>query len=148
MNDMGTSYQPGLVQLLISAGRTMTTLLDERLQPLELSAAKFFTLYILAEAQQEMAFSVLAQALGTGKSNVTPLIDRLEKDGMVRRIRSEDDRRVIYIRITAQGTERLQQAQAAFTDITDSLKGEFTLDEMNVLSGLLARFVTRYCYPD
>ncbi len=42
-------------------------------------------------------------------SNVTGLVDRLESKGLVRRVASEDDRRVKVIELTAKGA-RLRAA--------------------------------------
>jgi len=95
MNEMSETYQPDLMQLLISAGRAMTTLLDEKLLALELSAAKFYTLQILTQANEMLPLSELAERLGTGKSNMTPLVDRLEADRLVRRLHSSDDSAVM-----------------------------------------------------
>ena len=41
-------------------------------------------------------------------SNITTVIDNLERDGLVRRERDADDRRVIHIHLTEAGTRKLQ----------------------------------------
>lgn len=147
MNEMSETYQPDLMQLLISAGRAMTTLLDEKLLALELSAAKFYTLQILTQANEMLPLSELAERLGTGKSNMTPLVDRLEADRLVRRLRSDADRRVVYVEITAEGISRLQQARVVFTETSHLLEGQYTTEELHSLTDLLGRFVMRFCPP-
>lgn len=147
MNEMSETYQPDLMQLLISAGRAMTTLLDEKLLALELSAAKFYTLQILTQANEMLPLSELAERLGTGKSNMTPLVDRLEADRLVRRLRSDADRRVVYVEITAEGISRLQQARVVFTETSHLLEGQYTAEELHSLTDLLGRFVMRFCPP-
>lgn len=147
MNEMSETYQPDLMQLLISAGRAMTTLLDEKLLALELSAAKFYTLQILTQANEMLPLSELAERLGTGKSNMTPLVDRLEADRLVRRLRSDADRRVVYVEITAEGISRLQQARVVFAETSHLLEGQYTTEELHSLTDLLGRFVMRFCPP-
>lgn len=147
MNDMRSEYSMGLMQLLISAGRSMTTVLDEKLLPLDLSAAKFFALYILGESKEPFALSILAKLMGTGKSNVTPLIDRMEEDGLVRRVRSADDRRVVYLEITAEGRQRLAAGKAVFSETSTLIEADFSPDEVRMLTELLSRFVARFCLP-
>jgi MarR family transcriptional regulator, 2-MHQ and catechol-resistance regulon repressor len=147
MNDSSAAFQPALLQLLISAGRAMTTLLDEQLLPIDLSAAKFFALYILMDSTEPVAFSTLADRMGTGKSNVTPLVDRLENDGLVRRVRSEQDRRVVYVEVTLLGKERLESAKRLVEELSQSVEQNYSDAEVGMLTLLLARFVTRYCPP-
>jgi MarR family transcriptional regulator, 2-MHQ and catechol-resistance regulon repressor len=42
-------------------------------------------------------------------SNMTTVIDNLERDGLVRRERDENDRRVIHVHLTDEGTSKLQE---------------------------------------
>lgn len=53
----------------------------------------------------------IAAHLGVGQSAVTPLVDRLEAQGVVRRRRSEADRRVWIVELTPEG-EALVAAEA------------------------------------
>ncbi len=55
-----------------------------------------------------MIQSVLAEKLLTSPSNLTTLIDNLERDGMVRRERSTEDRRRIEVSLTAEGRELIE----------------------------------------
>ncbi len=50
-----------------------------------------------------MRMSEIAQALETSQANVTGLVDRLERDGYVSRVRAESDRRVVEVGITQEG---------------------------------------------
>jgi DNA-binding MarR family transcriptional regulator len=45
----------------------------------------------------------LADALAIERYNLTRIVDRLEKEGLVTRIRSPEDRRAAYVTITKQG---------------------------------------------
>jgi MarR family 2-MHQ and catechol resistance regulon transcriptional repressor len=56
-----------------------------------------------------MIQSVLAEKLLTSPSNLTTLIDNLERDGMVRRERSTEDRRRIEVSLTAEGRELIEE---------------------------------------
>ncbi|MDP4142888.1 MAG: MarR family transcriptional regulator [Bacillota bacterium] len=46
---------------------------------------------------EKMKISDLSSHLGLSNSTVSGIVDRLEKQGMVERIRSEEDRRVVYV---------------------------------------------------
>jgi DNA-binding MarR family transcriptional regulator len=52
----------------------------------------------------------LAARLRLAQSSVTELVARAEQAGLVRREPSTNDGRVVYLRLTAEGEERLAQA--------------------------------------
>jgi DNA-binding MarR family transcriptional regulator len=52
----------------------------------------------------------LAARLRLAQSSVTELVARAEQAGLVRRERSSEDGRVVYLRLTGEGEERLAQA--------------------------------------
>lgn len=52
----------------------------------------------------------LAQRLQLAQSSVTELVDRAEHAGLLRRERSPEDGRVVYLRLTAEGEDRFAQA--------------------------------------
>ena len=56
----------------------------------------------------------IARRTSLGKSTLTAMLDRLERDGHLRRIRSGDDRRVILIEATAHsGRDQQVYAEAS-----------------------------------
>lgn len=48
----------------------------------------------------KMKVSEISQKMGLNNSTVSGIIDRLEKQGIVERLRSEEDKRVVFIRLT------------------------------------------------
>lgn len=50
----------------------------------------------------EMKISDLSEKIGLSNSTVSGIIDRLEKQGLVERTRSNEDRRVVYVNISAE----------------------------------------------
>ena len=47
----------------------------------------------------------LSERIRAQNSTVTGIIDRMEREGLVKRERSKEDRRVVHIRLTAKGAE-------------------------------------------
>jgi DNA-binding MarR family transcriptional regulator len=58
-----------------------------------------------------LPISQIGKQLQISKPNMTPLIDKLVKDKMVKRIRSKEDRRVVNIEITDEGKKFLLEAR-------------------------------------
>jgi MarR family 2-MHQ and catechol resistance regulon transcriptional repressor len=74
----------------------------------DLSGAQFGTLemiYHLGAMNQKD----IGQKLLMSKSNMVTVIDKLEKQGLVKRQRSLEDRRCVFVHLTKAGTERIEQ---------------------------------------
>lgn len=56
----------------------------------------------------------LGAMLFVNRSNITGLIDRMEKSQMVRRIPDPEDRRVKYVEMTKKGQELLEKAYVTY----------------------------------
>lgn len=75
---------------------------------------------------EEMSAGELAREINLSQGTVTSILDRLEKRGLIQRIRSESDRRKVYITLTDIGKEQLASAptlmQERFIERFDELK--------------------------
>ncbi|MBP2017191.1 DNA-binding MarR family transcriptional regulator [Symbiobacterium terraclitae] len=67
----------------------------------------------------------LTAALACTHSNITGIVDRLERDGWVRRTRSTQDRRVIYLELTPKGEKIGEVEEGLHRFLTLSLEPWF-----------------------
>lgn len=91
---------------IVNAGRAVEQRLEEALARTGLSLAKFGALTHLIEAGAPLSLSDCAEKMTCVRSNITQLVDRLEKDGLVRRVRDPEDRRAVKAEVTRRGRER------------------------------------------
>ena len=80
--------------------------LSERNTLGDITASQFAVLEALYHLGSMTQGEVSGKILKSG-SNVTTVIDNLERDGYVRRERHDKDRRVIYVHITAAGKRKI-----------------------------------------
>ncbi len=110
--------------------------ISEILKPLELSYIQYSVLRILRNSGRGLACSEIGRRLVTKDSDITRLLDRLEKRGLIGRERYEKDRRVTIARITEAGRQVLQALDA---DIQTALRkhlgplGREMLEKLNAL---------------
>jgi DNA-binding MarR family transcriptional regulator len=71
--------------------------------------------------------------------DVTRLIDRLARRGLVRRLRDRSDRRLSLTRITPKGLAQLERAEAANIEHRAHLAPRLTSAEWRQLSALCER---------
>jgi DNA-binding MarR family transcriptional regulator len=72
---------------------------------------------------------------------MTRLLDRLEAKGLVRRVRSSEDRRVVNLELTDEGRAAAQQIPAALCRVQNAHMKGFTHAEWETLKGLLRRIL-------
>jgi DNA-binding MarR family transcriptional regulator len=70
----------------------------------------------LEEASEGLPMTEVASRILASKSGLTRVIDRMEKAGLVRRERPEDDRRVVLVVITPAGLDALRAAREVHRD--------------------------------
>jgi DNA-binding MarR family transcriptional regulator len=109
-----------LVFSFLETAASVEARLDSAVSALGLSLAKLGVLNLLADAKQPLPLSELAKIQKCVRSNMTQLVDRLEKDGLVRRRPDPDDRRGVLAELTpaggqahAKGMRALAEAQRA-----------------------------------
>lgn len=58
----------------------------------------------------KIAIGVIANDVSLSQGTVTAIVDRLERQGMVRRERSGSDKRVVHVCLTLEGQTKLEEA--------------------------------------
>jgi DNA-binding MarR family transcriptional regulator len=74
----------------------------------------------------------LAQYLGVAVNSMTSIVDNLESKGLVRRQRSDEDRRVIRVELTDSGREIYQSLVEVKLRLFRSMLGALTSDEQEI----------------
>src|SRR5688500_4699404 len=101
-----TASTPHFTFSLIHAAASVNDRLEAALETVGLSVAKQSALTQLATAAEPLTLGDLAALLSCVRSNITGLVDRLEADGLVRRIADPSDRRSIRAELTPLGVEK------------------------------------------
>jgi DNA-binding MarR family transcriptional regulator len=91
---------------LVHAAQAIEDRWQEALAGVGLSVAKQGALTVLVEAGEPLSLSDLAARLTCVRSNITQLVDRLDAEGLVRRVENPLDRRRKKAAITPLGIER------------------------------------------
>ncbi|MEL6789236.1 MAG: MarR family transcriptional regulator [Pseudomonadota bacterium] len=78
-------------------------------------------------------------ALGRDKSQISRLIQRFERKGLIQREKSPDDRRVSLLSLTPLGEEQLFSIQNALTEAIDKVLSNLTPQERRQFQTLLAK---------
>lgn len=86
-----------------------------------------------------MTLGELSQKMLMSCGNITVVVDNLEKEGMVERLRCENDRRVVYVNLTATGQQRFQAIFPEHAARIETLANVLSNSEQQQLAGLLKK---------
>lgn len=85
----------------------------------------------------DMKISDLSEKIGLSNSTVSGIIDRLEKQGMVERMRSSEDRRVVYVKVTDEFKKNAEKYFCEIEKRFDVIISKATEEELEtILKGL------------
>ena len=89
---------------------------DDALKPHGLSFARYEALVLLSFSQRgSLPMRMMGERLQLHPTSITNIVDRLEADGLARRLPHPSDRRTTLVELTDAGRERLTAATEAVT---------------------------------
>lgn len=110
------------------------------LKPWKLSATQYNVLRILRGAGRDgLPCSEIGARMVTEDSDITRLLDRLEKKGLIERARSPRDRRVVTSRATRKALGLLSELDGLVRDSAKKLMGGLSASDLETLSATLER---------
>jgi DNA-binding MarR family transcriptional regulator len=122
---------------LLHAAAAVEGKLEDALDKVGLSMAKQSALTKLAEAGEPLSLSELAARLACVRSNITQLVDRLEADGLVRRVDDPSDRRSIRAELTPLGRDKQAAGEAELGRVQSELSRLMSGSDLAALESAL-----------
>lgn len=128
-----------LVYNLLRTESFLGPFIDRGLRELHLTGTQLNALLVLRAAGADgLALGEIGRRLVVTKANVTGLIDRLERDGLVHRD-PHSDRRVTLARLTEKGNQLLEEALPRHLRLLAGLMDCLAPDEKEQLIALLTK---------
>jgi DNA-binding MarR family transcriptional regulator len=103
----------------------------------DLSATQYNVLRILRGAPEGLPCGEVANRMITRDPDITRLLDRLEKRGMITRTRESKDRRMVTAQITPQGLKLLGRLDEPVQEIHRKQLGHLGRERLRTLTALL-----------
>ena len=104
----------------------------------DLSLTQYNILRILRGAPQGLPSGEIASRMITRDPDVTRLLDRMEKRGLISRFRESRDRRLVLARITPKGLKLVNRLDEPVQKIHRKQLGHMGKDRLQALAELLA----------
>jgi DNA-binding MarR family transcriptional regulator len=101
------------------------------------------TVLKMLEGVGDLSLSELSERVRAQNSTVTGIIDRMEREGLVVRERSTEDRRVVHIRLTDSGARIAREIAVEPMEIFRSALENLSAGEMRDLLKILTKIARR-----
>jgi len=101
------------------------------------------TVVKMLEQIGDLSLSELSERIRAQNSTVTGIIDRMEREGLVVRERSKEDRRVVYIRLTPKGRKLAEEIPVEPMEIFRTALEALTATEVRELVRILGKVARR-----
>jgi len=122
------------------ARRVIVEAIDQKLAPLDISHAQWIVVMLLGDGAACTA-AELCKILIYDPGAMTRLLDRLEKKGVLRRLRTGNDRRAVHLELTDEGRKLYPKILEALVQVFNRLLHGFSKSEVQQLEQLLGRMV-------
>ena len=128
----------GMLNLLVT-GALLNQQAETRFGQFGLSTSGYNVLRILRGSPDGLPRGEIGQRMVNQSPDVTRLIDRLARRGLVRRMRARTDRRLSITRITDKGAALLDRAEVANVEQRAQLASRLSKSEWRELSRMCER---------
>ncbi len=102
-----------------------------------ITSSQYNVLRILGGAAEALQCSEISQRMIQVVPAITGLLDRLEKQQLIERVRGESDRRKILVRLSSEGEALLRRLQPEVESLNKELFAHVDAEQMTTLCQLL-----------
>ncbi|MBR5773312.1 MAG: MarR family transcriptional regulator [Clostridia bacterium] len=106
---------------IYAASREVIKLYRPYLDPLDLTYTQYITMMVIWE-EKKINVKKLGKRLFLDSGTLTPVLKNLESKGYIRRYRSSEDERVLYVEVTESGNRLKDRAVAVHDKMAEYVK--------------------------
>lgn len=127
------------IRLLRLTRRTENALRDQMRSTHNTTLPRFDVLAALHRSEKPLKMSALSAMLLVSNGNASTVVDRLEKDGLVERGASADDRRVVTVKLTDEGRARFEELAQDHEKLVDRIFANLGPAELDMMRDIVHR---------
>ena len=105
---------------------------------MKFSKSELFTILQL-DRREEITMTELAETIGAPMSTATGIVDRLVRNQYLKRERSEEDRRVVVLKLTEKGISLSTELKELITQYTSMVLEDLTDEEQKFLMQIILK---------
>ncbi|QVK19405.1 MarR family transcriptional regulator [Mycoplasmatota bacterium] len=134
MSNISNGYQ--IASLIREINSKLNSSIKNELKETGLTVPQIMVIKLLFN-HNRLKVSEISKEMSLVNSTVSGIIDRLEKQDIVRRIRSEEDRRIVYIELSSKGEEIVDEHKVIIKNFFNDTFSNISNEEIDtILNGL------------
>ena len=123
--------------------QSLAKLEDKMHREVGITTQKFGVLSALKTLRHPITPTVIANWMDRNTNSITLMIDRMEKDGLVSRVRDLDDRRSLRLRLEKKGGKAFRQGIERHRELYKEAMSCLEKDELQELSRILDKVLEK-----
>lgn len=143
-------FNNSIFSMIREISHKIDLLLQETAQELGITTLQLKMIITLSSSKEAVSIGTLGKTIGVTGGNISNICKKLEKQGFVDRIRSDEDERVVNVKLTDKGHEAAKKIGDYFENIRSELPEETIkvnlktiIDELQGLDDLLDNYISR-----
>lgn len=143
-------YNNTIFSMIREIAHKIDLLLQDTANKLDLTPLQLKIIIALYSADKDVSIGTLGKTIGVTGGNISNICKKLEKKGFVNRIRSEEDERVVNVRLTETGIaaskelgEYFYKLREEFPDDGVDVNLETIVEELKELDKLFDKYISR-----
>ena len=139
--DVKTFQPDSSIGYLVNRVRTeMLSAIDREMEPFDVTSAQYIIMAHLAHGLSDSPSS-MCKSIAYDPGAMTRMIDRLEAKRLLRRVRSEEDRRALKLELTDEGKALFPKMRVKVVGVLNHLLRDFSKSDARQLENLLQRML-------
>jgi DNA-binding MarR family transcriptional regulator len=133
MDTKKRSFANQVILNLVQTANSLTKIADRFFKPYNLTTAQYNVLVILKNTKIELSQYELSSRLVVSRSDITGIVDRLEKCGYIKRVPHQYDRRINLLRIMKKGKVLVEHLEEKYFQRVETIVGNLSLSDLRQL---------------
>lgn len=124
-----------------TAIKTISEDFNKRLEKEGSTRTQWIALYFLYEAKNVISQKELAILMNVQDSSLARLVDRMERDELIRRVENTQDKRMKFLELTEKGRNRIELLLPLGQQFSDLLLNNVTDDELKTFECVINKML-------
>ena len=138
----GLPVEAGIATTLVLVSKVLERTASRLTAPHSVTLPQWMAMRVLRHAGPAgLSLTALSRCLMLSKAPITGIMDRLERDGLARRVVDRADRRVVRAVITEAGVRKFESIKADFSEWKDRAFAGFNDAEKAAFAAMLDRLL-------
>ncbi len=140
MDNSKIDFTNSVVLSMIKTANYLVKIGDQFFKPYNVTAAQYNLLIVLKNSEKKLNQQDVSTRLVVSKSDITGIVDRLEKMKYVKRFPHEHDRRIKLLEINEKGLSLVKQVEGDYFNKLKEVTNQLSLSDLKQLDRLISKF--------